>query len=107
MHVGNRPTHPTRPLTEEEAERTKGCSYVAYETYPPSDTSSVVGRFWTEQELASGCGSKTTMGHAIAETYAREPSFYGATFCVRCKEHFPVGANGEFVWEGSDEKVGT
>lgn len=52
------------------------------------------------------CGTETTMGQAIAETYARRPQFYGATFCVRCSMHRPVGAEGEFVWpDGS--KVGT
>ena len=53
------------------------------------------------------CGTVTTMGRALAETYAREPHFYGATFCCGCGAHFPVGENGEFLWEDSDEKVGT
>ena len=52
------------------------------------------------------CGTATTMGQAIAETYAADPSFYGGTFCVHCGNHFPVGANGEFVWD-DDTKVGT
>lgn len=52
------------------------------------------------------CGSVTTMSRAIAETYARNPSFYGATYCVRCSKHRPVGANGEFRWEDGS-KVGT
>lgn len=73
----------------------------------------------SEEERASGfvrplrtsylhetCGATTTMNLAIAETYAREPGFYGATYCCRCQMHRPVGANGEFVWpDGS--KVGT
>jgi hypothetical protein len=53
------------------------------------------------------CGTTTTMGTAIAETYARQPDFYGGTFCVRCRAHFPVGEDGEFVWDGTNEKVGT
>lgn len=53
------------------------------------------------------CGSTTTMGRALAETYARQPSFYSGTFCCACRAHFPVGADGEFVWSGSTEKVGT
>jgi hypothetical protein len=53
------------------------------------------------------CGGVTTMGQAIAETYARDPSFYGGTFCCHCGTHFPVGLNGEFVWYGSNQKVGT
>jgi len=53
------------------------------------------------------CGGATTMAKSIAETYARDPKFYGATFCATCKEHFPIGENGEFVWDGTDQKVGT
>lgn len=53
------------------------------------------------------CGCVTTMGLALAETYARDPNFYSGTFCCGCGTHFPVGADGEFVWGGTDEKVGT
>jgi hypothetical protein len=55
----------------------------------------------------SKCGVLTTMGQALAETYAREPAFYSGTFCAGCGAHFPVGADGEFVWDGTDQKVGT
>lgn len=53
------------------------------------------------------CGVVTTMGQTLAETYARDPNFYSGTFCCGCGTHFPVGADGEFVWDGSSEKVGT
>jgi hypothetical protein len=53
------------------------------------------------------CGVVTTMGVALAETYARDPYFYGGTFCAGCRKHFPVGDDGQFVWDGTDEKVGT
>lgn len=53
------------------------------------------------------CGTATTMGQALAETYAREPDFYSGTFCAGCRTHFPVGEDGEFVWDGTKEKVGT
>ena len=53
------------------------------------------------------CGMTTTMGEALAETYARDPSFYSGTYCATCRGHFPVGADGEFIWEGTNEKVGT
>lgn len=54
------------------------------------------------------CGTVTTQPQAIAETYARDPSFYGSTFCVHCRDYFPVGESGEFVWDdGSGQKVGT
>lgn len=54
------------------------------------------------------CGTLTRMGCAIAETYARDPSFYSATFCCGCNAHFPVGEHGEFIWsDGDKSKVGT
>ena len=55
----------------------------------------------------SFCGVVTTMGQSLAETYARQPDFYSGTFCAGCLSHFPVGADGEFTWDGTTEKVGT
>jgi len=59
-----------------------------------------------------GCEAVTTMSRAIAETYARDPAFYGATYCTGCRMHRPTGAEGEFTWmdaAGNDtgELVGT
>ncbi len=50
------------------------------------------------------CRSVTTMGQALAETYARDPRFYGATYCCACSMHLPVN---EFVWDGTDQEVGS
>lgn len=50
------------------------------------------------------CGVVTKMAGAIAETYARDPKFYGATYCVACKTHRPLT---EFVWDGTQEMVGS
>ena len=50
------------------------------------------------------CGSVTIMGRALAETYARQPGFYGATYCVSCARHAPVA---EFRWDGTGETVGS
>lgn len=50
------------------------------------------------------CGVVTAMGQALAETYARDPHFYGATFCAGCNTHLPVS---EFLWDGTDEEVGS
>jgi hypothetical protein len=52
------------------------------------------------------CGVATTMAQSIAETYAREPDYYGSTFCVGCRGHFPVGPHGEFHWD-DESKVGS
>lgn len=69
------------------------------------------GAYWvlTEEERKKGfvrpirrsyvhdkCGTLTSMGTALAETYARDPSYYGSTFCVHCKTHLPVE---QFRWE--------
>lgn len=50
------------------------------------------------------CGSTTTMSQALAETYARQPSFYGATYCCVCRKHLAVS---EFVWDGDGSRVGS
>lgn len=63
-------------------------------------------RPYRDAYLHEPCGIVTTMGRAIAETYARNPSFYGATFCARCSQHRPVGPDGEFVWYESDGSLG-
>lgn len=104
MHLGPPgPKNALRVLTDEEKARYAEYGYVRFEEYPPSD-SSVTGRFWTQQQLDQAnrvCGTITTMGTAIAETYARNPKFYGSTYCVSCQMHRPVE---EFVW--IDEKTG-
>jgi len=50
------------------------------------------------------CGTATTMKQELAETYARDPKFYGATYCVECQKHLPVD---QFIWDGTNEKVGS
>jgi hypothetical protein len=52
----------------------------------------------------TACGSVTTMGVALSETYARNPAFYGATYCVKCQMHKPVA---EFTWTADGEVVGS
>lgn len=54
--------------------------------------------------LHKKCGTVTTMSRGIAETYARDPKFYGLTWCCGCKTHLPVS---EFVWYDTDEVVGS
>ncbi len=50
------------------------------------------------------CGMVTTMGRALCETYARDPSFYGATYCATCRMHYAVA---EFKWVEDDAVVGS
>ena len=107
QHVGlPGPEFPLRDLTEEEKVRFAQWNYVKFEAYPESRLP-ITGNFWTQDRLdkiGKGCGSVTIMGLALAETYARDPSFYGATMCCICRKHLPVS---EFVWEGTNERVGS
>lgn len=54
------------------------------------------------------CGGETTMGLALCETYARDPHFYGGTFCAFCGTHFNLVENGErqFHWKEDGQGVG-
>ena len=47
------------------------------------------------------CGTETVMHRTIAETYARDPEYYGGTFCHTCGAHFDLVENDErqFHWE--------
>jgi hypothetical protein len=105
-HVGAPgPTHPLRDLTAEERERYAAAGYVSYEEYP--EGLDIVGSFWTQARLdnvGKGCGTSTKMGRALSETYARDPSFYGATYCVGCSRHLPVA---EFTWDADGSRVGS
>lgn len=114
-HVGiPGPTYALRDLTEDEQRDHAQFGYVKFEAYPDS-RSPVTGQFWTRERLNAvgrACGGVTSMGRAIAETYARNPGFYGETFCATCRQHLRVGAGGEFIWldeQGRDttERVGT
>ncbi len=50
------------------------------------------------------CGRETEMGQELSETYARDPKFYGSTYCVGCKMHKPVR---EFYWSCDGIDVGS
>jgi hypothetical protein len=106
-HVGlSEAKYPLRDLTDEEKAEYSRFGYVKYEKYPESE-SPMLGRFWTQDQLDSignGCGGVTIMAPKIAETYARDPLFYGATYCMQCRMHKPVA---EFVWVDGGAVVGS
>jgi hypothetical protein len=105
-HVGAPgPRYPLRDLAPEEAAR-HGAGYIKYEQYPPEEAP-LVGRAWTQAQLdavGKGCGTTTSMGRELSETYARDPHFYGSTYCCTCQMHRPVA---EFVWKGTQDRVGS
>lgn len=106
-HVGpSGPKYPLRDLTPEEEERYQSYGYVQFEKYPKGE-SSAVGRFWTQEQLDRvriGCNTITTMADTLCETYARDPSYYGSTFCIGCGKHLPVE---EFRWVEDGEVLGS
>ena len=92
IHVGPAgPRFSLRDLTEAEQERFKDLPeeyrYIKYEKFPEEES----GRYWTQKLLDSvdkGCGTRTTMNTALAETYARRPDFYGGD--VLCRLSYPL-----------------
>lgn len=105
-HVGPAgPKHELRDLTDDERDRF-GVEYVKFEAYTEAE-GSTTGRFWTQRQLDAvdkGCRTVTTMGLELCETYARQPSFYGATYCCGCSKHLAVA---EFVWVEDGQRVGS
>ena len=100
-----------RMLTEEEQKEHP--KYVAVMTVLENEDGTFKGgSYVTTEELEAyqfgkkigGCGGTTTMGLALSETYARDPNFYGSTYCTYCRKHLPVS---EFVWAGTNENVGS
>ena len=89
-------------LTEEE--RAKGFVRPVRRTYLHVGTGPEMNGVVLIRAGQGGCGTRTTMSQDIAETYARDPGFYNATFCVSCRKHLPLD---QFVWEGTNEQVGS
>lgn len=54
-------------------------------------------------QRGKACGTVTTMGLALCETYARDPKFYGSTYCCACRMHLPVA---DFDWIEADDSTG-
>jgi hypothetical protein len=61
-------------------------------------------RPYRDKYVHSKCGGETKMGQKLSETYACNPKFYGATYCVHCLKHLPVN---EFRWSSDDTVVGS
>lgn len=87
-------------LVLSDDERKKGLIRPVRRTYVHrfmTDGSPVPREPWVSlPQGLKGCGAATTMSPAIAQTYARDPKFYGATYCTGCRQHLPVS---EFIWD--------
>lgn len=98
-------TDPSDPrLSHYNGEETPGPQNEVYLVLSEEERAKGFARPVRRSYVHATCGEETTMGMAIAETYARDPKFYGATYCCACRAHFPVA---EFTWSDSTEKVGS
>lgn len=65
------------------------------------------GRFLIDGEPAVIVAIARDKNGGAYSVATNQPDFYTGTFCCACEKHFPVGADGQFVWADSTEKVGT
>jgi hypothetical protein len=91
------------PVTADHTELLPSGQQKDYVVLTPEERSKGFVRPVRRTYVHKPCGATTSMGLALAETYARDPKFYSGTFCVRCATHLPLN---EFVWDGTDEQVG-
>lgn len=75
-----------------------------YWVLPAEEIAKGFVRPYRDKYLHTPCGVVTSMGRQLSETYARNPKFYGSTFCVGCRNHYPVE---DFVWTKDGQVVGS
>lgn len=97
-------TDPTDPRLGRGTDAEPGPQNEAYLVLSDAERAKGFVRPVRRSYIHTACGAVTTMSEAIAETYARQPHFYGSTYCVACRMHLPVD---EFLWDGTIEKVGS
>jgi hypothetical protein len=92
------------PVTEDHKELLPSGQQKGYVVLTPEERSKGFVRPVRRSYRHKTCNTTTSMGLALAETYARDPMFYSGTFCVACASHFPLD---QFVWEGTEEQLGS
>ena len=102
-------TDPSDPRLRHGVDETPGPQSDAYLVLPDAERAKGFVRpvrlsYKHVRDGVRGCGTVTTMGVTLAETYARDPTFYGSTYCVACRMHLRVG---EFRWEPDGSVVGS
>lgn len=91
-------------VTKEALELKENGQQKDYVVLCPEERAKGFVRPYRDSYVHKECNGLTKMSKSISETYARDPNFYGSTFCCSCGAHFPVS---EFTWDGTDEKVGS
>jgi hypothetical protein len=103
-------TNPNDPRLTRGIDRLPGGQAKAYLVLPVEQRKTHV-RPYRDAYIHTTCPSPakppnitiTVMSRGLAETYAADPGFYGATFCRHCNMHRPVQ---EFVWYEMDGTIG-
>ena len=94
-----------KPVAEVRANQTNETGqHDGYIVLCPDERAKGFVRPFRDRYKHTVCGGVTSMGRALSETYARQPSFYSHTFCVNCNRHLPVA---EFVWTADGLPVGS
>lgn len=99
---GNPPVDPHAPAPN-MALKSNG-EHEDYWILPAHERAKGFVRPYRDKYVHDKCGGTTSMARELSETYARDPSFYGKTFCVHCRNHFLVG---EFRWTADNTRVGS
>ena len=73
-----------------------------YENHPTTDEGAFAQPVRDTYVHTDGCGSNTTMGTGLAESFARDPHQYGKTFCASCGDYYPLS---EFTWKHLDQPL--
>lgn len=88
-------------VTADHRELTPGGQQKGYIVLTPDERAKGFVRPVRRTYIHTVCGTETRMSQDIAETYARDPSFYSGTFCVQCGKHLPLD---QFVWKDDPEQ---
>src|SRR5437667_9884979 len=98
-------TDPKDPrLTHYTGEEKPGPQAEVYLVLSDEEIAKGFVRPYRDKYLHAKCGVETKMGEKLSATYAANPKFYGATYCVGCRAHFPVS---EFTWTADGKTVGS
>jgi len=109
IHVGKPIALNFRDLTDEEQILYSEYDYYKFEEFGP-EKHPRTGSFWKKDKFEKvhfGCGRKTSIDMQMALNFAGNPKFYRSARCSHCDNHFPVGDNGQFIWEDTTVRVGT
>jgi len=97
-------TDPDDPRLRRGVDTEPGPQHIVYLVLPEEERKKGFVRPFRNMYVHKKCGVETRMGDALSETYARDPNFYGATYCVGCQMHLPVS---EFYWSADGTDVGS